>query len=228
MGLVGISARRARGQGGYDDAAAIPAPAEPRETQMSPRPMWKTAICPTSGHKTGRRAQTQYGISDVANRWDSWPSGFLYCAPLEETANGLLVLDVGDLLVMLGRYVEAPVSLHIENGRVVDVEGGVDAKLLRERLQSSGDADAFVISHIGWGTDPRALWTEVAERGTQEGARDARSVYGNVPIAFGANYALGGKNTTMAHEDLILRKANLCLDETEVVRDGVIVPDDLK
>jgi 2,5-dihydroxypyridine 5,6-dioxygenase len=68
----------------------------------------------------------------------------------------------------------------------------------------------------------------VAERGTQEGARDARSVYGNIQIAFGANYALGGKNTTAAHEDLIMRKANLYLDEAEVVRDGVIVPEELK
>ena len=31
--------------------------------------------------KDGRGANTQYGISDVAGRWDSWPSGFLYCAP---------------------------------------------------------------------------------------------------------------------------------------------------
>lgn len=178
--------------------------------------------------KTGRRAHTQYGISDVPGRWDSWPSGFLYCAPLEETANGVLVLDVGDLLVMLGRYVAAPVSLHVENGRVIAVEGGVDAGLLRERLESSGDEDAFMISHIGWGTDPRARWTEVAERGTQEGARDARSVYGNVQIAFGANYALGGRNRTPAHEDLILRRADFFLDETEVVRSGVIVPDELK
>ena len=178
--------------------------------------------------KAGRRAQTQYGMSDVENRWDSWPSGFLYCAPVEETVNGVLVLDVGDLLVMLGRYVAAPVSLHVEKGRIVDIEGGVDAKLLQERLELSGDAEAFVTSHIGWGTDSRARWTEVAERGTQEGARDARSVYGNIQIAFGANYALGGKNTTAAHEDLIMRKANLYLDEAEVVCDGVIVPEELK
>jgi len=178
--------------------------------------------------KEGRGAITQYGISDVRGRWDSWPSGFLYCAPQEETANGTLVLEVGDLLVMLGRYVGEPVRIHVEGGKITSVEGGVDALLLRERLEQSKDPEALVISHIGWGTDLRARWTEVAQRGTEEGARDARSTYGNVQVAFGANYRLGGKNKTMAHEDLVLRRANFYLDGKLVVEDGRIIPEELK
>jgi len=178
--------------------------------------------------KEGRRAVTQYGISDTPGRWDSWPSGFLYCAPEEETAKGTLVLDVGDLLVMLGRYVQEPVHLTVENGRLQKIDGGVDALLLRERMAHQNDPEAFVISHIGWGTDPRARWSEIAQRGTEEGARDARSTYGNVQIAFGANYALGGKNTTRAHEDLILRRASFYLDDALIVEDGGIVPEELR
>ena len=178
--------------------------------------------------KVGRHAGTQYGISDVPCRWDSWPSGFLYCAPQEETANGLLVLDVGDLLVMLGRYSAEPVRIKVENGRIVSVDGGVDAMLLREHLEQSQDPEAFVISHIGWGTDQRARWTEVAQRGTEEGARDARSVYGNVQVAFGENYAFGGKNKTKAHEDLVLRCATFELDGSIIVKGGRIIPQELK
>lgn len=178
--------------------------------------------------KEGRKAVTQYGISDVPGRWDSWPSGFLYCAPQEETANGTLVLDVGDLLVMLGRYVRQPVRLTVEQGKLIEIEGGVDAMLLKARLDQARDPEAFMISHIGWGTDPRARWTEVAQRGTEEGARDARSTYGNVQIAFGANYALGGQNKTKAHEDLIMRHATFYLDGKVVVEGGEIVPEDLR
>jgi 2,5-dihydroxypyridine 5,6-dioxygenase len=178
--------------------------------------------------KEGRRGVTQYGISDTAGRWDSWPSGFLYCAPQEETANGTLVLDVGDLLVMLGRYVQEPVRLTIREGRIQNIEGGVDALLLEERLEHWHDPEAFIISHIGWGTDPRARWIEIAQRGTEEGGRDARSTYGNVQIAFGANYALGGKNTTRAHEDLILRRASFYLDDELIVENARIVPEELK
>lgn len=178
--------------------------------------------------KAGRPALTQYGVSDIPGRWDSWPSGFLYCAPEEESANGFLVLDRGDLLIMLGRYAHEPVRLSIKDGRIVEIEGGVDAVLLQERLEFWKDPEAFVISHIGWGTDTRAYWTEVAQRGTEEGARDARSKYGNVQIAFGANYQLGGKNKTLAHEDLVLRRATFKLDGRLVIEDGHIIPDELK
>ena len=113
-----------------------------------------------SMRKDGRRGVTQYGISDLPGRWDSWPSGFLYCAPLEDSANGTLMLDPGDLLVMLGRYVQQPVRIDVKDGRITGVEGGVDAILLQEHLDQSGDSEAFIISHIGWGTDPRARWVK--------------------------------------------------------------------
>jgi len=77
-----------------------------------------------SMRKDGRRGVTQYGISDVPGRWDSWPSGFLYCAPLEDSANGTLMLDPGDLLVMLGRYVQQPVRIEVKEGQITAVEGG--------------------------------------------------------------------------------------------------------
>ena len=178
--------------------------------------------------KIGRKGLTQYGISDQPGRWDSWPSGFLYCAPQEETANGTLVLDVGDLLVMLGRYVAEPVHITVQNGTIKKIDGGVDAVLLEERIEQAKDPEAFIISHIGWGTDSRARWSEIAQRGTEEGGRDVRSTYGNVQIAFGANYRLGGKNQTMAHEDLILRRATFELDGKTIVEDGRIIPDELQ
>ena len=178
--------------------------------------------------KKGRAGLTQLGISDEKGRWDSWPSGFLYCAPEEETANGVLVLDVGDLLVMLGRYVTEPVRIVVENGAIKLIDGGVDAVLLKDRLEQAGDPEAYIISHIGWGTDRRARWSEIAQRGTEEGAREVRSTYGNIQIAFGANYRLGGKNKTMAHEDLILRRARFELDGKTIVYDGRIIPEELR
>ena len=129
---------------------------------------------------------------------------------------------------MLGRYVQEPVRIDVKDGCITGLEGGVDAILLREHLEQSGDPQAFIISHIGWGTDPRARWVEVAQtrhRGRRPGT--PRSTYGNVQIAFGANYALGGKNTTLAHEDLILRRAAFHLDGEMIVDDGKIIPEEL-
>lgn len=178
--------------------------------------------------KKGRPGLSQLGVSDEKGRWDSWPSGFLYCAPEEETANGSLVLDVGDLLVMLGRYVTEPVRIDVTKGVVQKITGGVDAVLLQDHLEQANDPEAYIISHIGWGTDHRARWSEIAQRGTEDGAREVRSTYGNVQIAFGANYRLGGKNKTMAHEDLILRRAKFELDGQTIVDDGRIIPEELR
>lgn len=178
--------------------------------------------------KKGRKGLTQMGISDEKGRWDSWPSGFLYCAPEEETANGTLVLDVGDLLVMLGRYVSEPIRIEVASGTIKSIDGGVDAILLKDRLEQANDPEAYIISHIGWGTDHRARWSEIAQRGTEDGAREVRSTYGNIQIAFGANYRLGGKNRTMAHEDLILRRARFELDGQVIVDDGRILPEELR
>jgi len=47
-------------------------------------------------------------------------------------------------------------------------------------------------------------------------------------IAFGANYRLGGKNQTMAHEDLILRRAIFELDGKTIVDNGRIIPEELQ
>ncbi|MBM4263191.1 MAG: hypothetical protein FJ143_10470 [Deltaproteobacteria bacterium] len=178
--------------------------------------------------KKGRPGLSQLGVSDEKGRWDSWPSGFLYCAPEEDSATGTLVLDVGDLLVMLGRYVAEPVRIDVAKGVIQKITGGVDAVLLQDHLDQANDPEAYIISHIGWGTDHRARWSEIAQRGTEDGAREVRSTYGNVQIAFGANYRLGGKNKTMAHEDLILRRAKFELDGRTIVDDGRIIPEELR
>jgi hypothetical protein len=70
---------------------------------------------------------------------------------------------------------------------------GLDKELepLRSEIVNSNGDFSYRL-----GSDRRARWTEVAQRGAEEGARDARSVYGNVQIAFGENYSLGGKNKT--------------------------------
>jgi 2,5-dihydroxypyridine 5,6-dioxygenase len=177
--------------------------------------------------KAGREVTTQYGYTDTPGRWDSWPSGFLYTAPVEETAEGRLVLSPGDLLVHLGRYVTEPVVCTLKAGMIVEVEGGADAMLLRERLASWGEPLAYRISHIGWGTDRRAKWIAMANRPAADAGAEARSIYGNVQIAFGANYGIGGKNDVAAHEDIVMRHCTFWIDDRPVLEDERLVETEL-
>lgn len=173
--------------------------------------------------KGSREVTTQYGYTDTPGRWDSWPSGFLYTAPIEESAEGRLVLSPGDLLAHLGRYVSEPIVCTIKAGLIVEVEGGTDAMLLRERLASWGEELAYRISHIGWGTDRRSKWIAMANRPAADAGAEARSIYGNVQIAFGANSGIGGKNDVEAHEDIVMRHCTFWIDGRPVVEDERLV-----
>ncbi len=110
----------------------------------------------------GRHGVAQHGIADEAGRWDHWPSGLSLIAPVEGTANGTFVADVGDIIFILGRYINQPLRCEVAQGRVVNIEGGVDALLLKEWLAAQKDERVYEVGVFAWGTDHRARWDRVA------------------------------------------------------------------
>lgn len=182
--------------------------------------------------KTGRPAAIQYGIADTPGHWDLWPAGQVACAPIEGSAEGKLVINVGDILLPLGRYVGDPITCPVEGGRIVEIQGkGVDAFLLRDWFASWKDPNAYIVSHIGWGFLETALWTRMTHKWEETGGvMDAESFNGDVQIAFGNNLAftLQGKNDTRAHIDIDCRDCSFYLDDQLIVENGVIIPEALK
>lgn len=193
-------------------------------------------VCSDAGtelvmNKKGRPGIGQYGISDEPGRWDHWPSGLVACAPIEGSVEGTLVLDSGDIILNFGKYIETPVEITIRDGRIVEFDGRADAFLLEDYFAQAQDEKAYVVSHIGWGTDHRAQWHLIGHRFFESGGvMDAESFYGNMQIAFGSNYArfLQGDNRVNFHIDLPTRNHSLWLDDELIVDKGVIVPEDLK
>lgn len=162
--------------------------------------------------KDGRKAAYQCGIADEAGRWDHWPSGLVACAPLEDSAEGIYVIEPGDVLLGFWRHAQSRVVLTLEKGRIIKIEGGPDAYLLQTHLERVGDEGAFRLSHAGWGTDHRADWRQVG--------MDSESLYGTVLVAIGRNVfdapapycGLGGVNDSEAHFDICCRNVSLYLD----------------
>jgi 2,5-dihydroxypyridine 5,6-dioxygenase len=169
----------------------------------------------------GRVTTYQYGYADEPGRFDQWGTALVANPPLESRAQGRLVLDAGDLMFPFGRYVREPVALEVENGRIVRVTGGLEARLFEDDLRRAGDPDARAISHVGWGCDPRADWN-ILNRVAAQGVAgvETRSYYGALLIAFGANADLGGANRTRAHYDLALRGVSYEVDGTTVLDAG--------
>lgn len=185
--------------------------------------------------KDGRKGHAQVGISDRPGRWDHWPSGLVACGPLEDSAQGVYVVQPGDVILGLRQYCQNTIRITMEKGRLTKIEGGTDAQMLREHLQRYEAAkdpkgnlsDPFRIAHAGWGTEHRAQWHTMG--------MDSESMYGNVMVSIGRNMfdskdefaGLGGKNYTPVHVDVCCRYKKLYLDGTLIVDNNKIVVPEL-
>lgn len=178
--------------------------------------------------KDGRKGHAQVGVADRPGRWDHWPSGLVTCAPLEDSAEGIYVIQPGDVLLRLRRHATTAIRMTLREGLITKIEGGYDAVLLRDYLESFDDPEAYRLAHAGWGTEHRADWNTIG--------MDSESFYGSVTVSIGRNMfnakdefsGLGGTNYTMAHFDICCRNKRLYLNGELIVDCGRIVPSDLQ
>ncbi|WP_322027964.1 2,5-dihydroxypyridine 5,6-dioxygenase [Burkholderia sp. BCC1977] len=166
----------------------------------------------------------EYGFVDEPGRWDHWPSGFALTFPNDRSVSGTIVIDRGDILLPQKKYLSEPIRLVIEDGYAIEIEGGMEAALLRDYMETFDDPEAFAISHIGWGLQPRARWSTLGlyDREAMIG-QDARAFEGNFLFSLGPNNEAGGSRTTTCHIDIPLRNCTVSLDDTVVVRNGKVV-----
>jgi 2,5-dihydroxypyridine 5,6-dioxygenase len=166
----------------------------------------------------------EYGFVDEPGRWDHWPSGFALTFPNDGKAHGRIVIDRGDILLPQKSYAQERIELTVEGGYATRIEGGVDAQLLSEYMATFNDPEAYAISHIGWGLQPRAHWSTLGlyDREATIGM-DARAFEGNFLFSLGPNNEAGGSRTTTCHIDIPLRHCDVFLDGEPVVRDGVVL-----
>jgi 2,5-dihydroxypyridine 5,6-dioxygenase len=169
----------------------------------------------------------QYGYADEPGRWDHCPSAFIARWPDEGSANGVVVLDAGDTILPFKEYVRTPIRLEISDGFVRKIEGGLDAKYLRDYIASFKDPDGYAVSHLGWGLHDRAHWTALGMYDKrQTNAMDARSYYGNFMFSTGPNAEAGGNRHTPCHLDIPMSSCSVWVDDALMVDRGEIVAAD--
>lgn len=151
-----------------------------------------------------------------------WPGGLCLCFPAAGAVNGTLVLDRGDVNLTFKRYLDAPISLRIEDDYVTSIEGGgVDADLMRSYFAAWGDRDAYATSHIGWGMNPGARWDAMTMYDRRDfNGTELRAFAGNVVYSTGANEVAGRR--TLGHFDLPIRNCTVGLDGQAVVKEGIL------
>jgi len=158
----------------------------------------------------GRQGIADTGLLTRRGSFGNLPAGEAFLAPVEGTAEGIIVVDgsVGDS----GALAE-PITLVVRQGYVTDVTG-TDADRLRRLLDPHG-REAYNIAELGIGTNDRArIVGNVLED---------EKVLGTVHIAVGNNAFMGGRVNVPSHHDAVLRRPDLFIDQTAVMRAGEIV-----
>ena len=139
------------------------------------------------------------GPGDFAN----FPGGEVFAAPHRDGADGVLVADLTVPYTVEG-LVDEPVTLRFERGRVVSIEGGRAAAMLRDLVESAG-AGADVVAELGIGFNPT-----VTPRGHVMLDEKAG---GTAHVAIGRNTgSYGGDNEASIHVDCIFAAPTITVD----------------
>ncbi|MDI6721076.1 MAG: hypothetical protein QMD85_01705 [Candidatus Aenigmarchaeota archaeon] len=135
---------------------------------------------------------------------DLMPGYVISVAPLEESINGILVVDWSINPPL--NIIETPVKILFMDGKIESIEGGDESKKFISWINSLEDKKIFFISHLSIGTNVSI------KNFTGKYLLDERKD-GAVTIGLGNNLGpYGGKNDSPNHCDLILKNASVTAD----------------
>jgi leucyl aminopeptidase (aminopeptidase T) len=133
-------------------------------------------------------------------------------AAVEDKTEGRIVVDGIMLGIGLKGQTPNPLEWRIERGRCVAIEGGDEARRLRQVIE--GVAGAEVVGEFAFGTSEKSPTGSPSEKG----------LLGTVHFALGDNHNAypGGQNVSVLHLDGNCLNASLMIEETGqyIVKDG--------
>ena len=171
----------------------------------------------------GARIGGGWGFTARPGSISHWPGGLCLAFPRGGSVNGTLVMAPGDVNLTFKRYLQEPIRLTIENDFVTNIEGeNLDAQLMREYFSAWGDAEAYAVSHVGWGMNPQARWDSMMFYDKKDfNGTELRAFAGNFLYSTGANEVAG--RHTLGHFDLPMKGCSVSLDEVPVVDAGQLL-----
>jgi leucyl aminopeptidase (aminopeptidase T) len=151
------------------------------------------------------------GFITASGQFGNLPGGEAAIAPIEESVEGILIVDGSAPEVGLARE---PIRIQLRRGAITSIEGGPHAEAF-SRYMMSFDQAAMVVGELGIGTNDKA-------RLTGNILEDEKAL-GTFHIGFDNNASMGGKNNSMTHNDVVVHAPTLSLDDKLVIRDGHLV-----
>jgi len=165
----------------------------------------------------GRECFVDSGFIHKKGIFRNLPAGEVFVAPVEESANGVVVFDKSIVLDEIKRgLLKTPITLSFRNGKVLKIEGGEEAAKLRKTVEEAGKG-ADVIAELGIGTNhcARLMGNPMTDE----------KVLGTAHIAIGDNVhiPIGGKNEAKTHIDGIIGEPTIVVDGKTIMTKGKFV-----
>ncbi|MFZ1948115.1 MAG: aminopeptidase [bacterium] len=159
----------------------------------------------------GRACHEDTGIVTAAGAFSNLPAGEGYLAPIEGSAEGVMVIDGSCAGVGV---VSEPIRIEVAGGFATKIEGGRGAEALLALISKFGQ-EARNIAELGIGTNHAATLTG--------SILEDEKVMGTVHIALGDNISMGGRVSVPSHLDLIIKDPTLTLDGRDLIKNGKLL-----
>ena len=129
------------------------------------------------------------------------PSGEVFIAPVEDSMNGIIVIDYYEKIKPRDKA-----TLNVKNGKIV--KWNENAEKYIEGLKNGGE-NGLIIGEFGIGTN-------YSHKKFVGNILHDEKIYGSCHIAFGMNTGFGGKNIANVHQDVILMNPKIIVDGKEL------------
>ncbi|MDP7080930.1 MAG: aminopeptidase [Candidatus Undinarchaeales archaeon] len=163
----------------------------------------------------GREFLLDTGSITAPGEMGNLPGGEVFCAPVEGTARGRLVIPVG-----WHEGLDGPLTLVIADGLVKEVDGTGHAVDEIRSLLGVGSvcldpakaAARRNIAELGIGTNPNAH--------RPDNVLESEKILGTVHVAFGDNSHFGGSVEADLHQDLVIPEPTIDVDGRIIMEQG--------
>lgn len=154
--------------------------------------------------KKGRKTESDTGLLTKPGSFGNLPAGEVYLAPLEDTANGKLVLEWAPTMPL-----KSPLTLIVKNGFVDEILGDEEyAAYLKAKI--SEQKENANIAELGIGTN------DMAKR--PDNILESEKILGTIHIALGDNSSFGGNVSTPFHQDFVFFRPTVVLIYKEGIK----------
>jgi leucyl aminopeptidase (aminopeptidase T) len=158
----------------------------------------------------GREGIVDAGELSAKGAFGNLPCGEGFIAPVEGTAEGLLVVDGSIAAIGL---VESPVRLTVEGGHLVGATGDEGAELMA--LLTPHGPDGTNVAELGIGTNEEAILTG--------NILEDEKIFGTAHVAFGASAGIGGTVQVPIHLDVVIKEPTVEIDGEAILGGGELL-----